>query len=225
MDYSLLSLATVARSIGRGVAMYADEWDRTTDLELDHLGDTEGEFVFTPNESFVYLTTEELTGQAPLEGYKEGEAPTITIPFWNATPALKDILSADASASGGYSRQQPVQTYTLVIFPERLFFNSATRIYDAQVRYTNANGWQKNVGAGWVSLTAEEDRYLNLSLWCWRVHPKKPDTRYRHAEAGKVVEPVEFVLMQNVAMPDGHILYTVGDPIDAGIGLEATVSP
>src|SRR5690606_15246183 len=126
VNYQLLDLDAVLRSLGRGVVFYAPVWDGTTNLALTHLGDTEGEITVEINETYNDLTLPELTGDAIHERKVAGENPVVTMPLFLADPALRAIVSPTGNASGGYQRQRPVTEYTLVIFPEELFLDAAT---------------------------------------------------------------------------------------------------
>lgn len=215
MQYTLLDLTTQVRSIGRGVVFRAPAWDGVTDLQLTHLGDTEGDIQVTPNESFVHLELPELTGNAKHESYVEGEDPVLQIPLYVADPAVRSIITPTGNGGGGYSRRRPVTEHTLAIFPEEMFFNPATEAY-GELAYTTAGGWTVDT----VALTAKQIRLLGLAMWFWRGYFARPPIRFRHAEAGKAVEQVTFQAMINLNLPEGEQLYTLGDPADAGIVID-----
>lgn len=217
-EYKLLDLQALLRAIGRGVVFYADKWDGQTDLELTHLGDTEGEITAEMNASYSHLTLPELTGEAKHRSYVNGEDPVVTIPLYLADPALRAIISPTGSASGGHQRQRPVTERTVVIFPEELFFDEAAGAY-GDLAYTDSDGWQVNGTA----LTPRQEALLGMSVWFWRGYFDRPGLAYRHEDGGKLVEPATFQVMQSdlaIGMiPDGHRLYTVGDPADAAIDI------
>ncbi len=220
MDYTLLDLQAQARAIGRGVVFYAPTaWDALTDLALTHLGDTEGDISVAMNESYVHLTTPELTGAAKHKSYVEGEDPVVTLPLYMADPALRAIITPTGNASGGYGRRRPVVERTVVIFPEELFFDAATDSY-LPLGYTGEPGvWT----VGGAPLTAEQQRLLGLSMWFWRGYFSRPPVTFKHADAGKSLETATFQVMPNAALPDGERLYTLGDPSMKNINIEPVV--
>ncbi len=211
--FALSNLQSALRAIGRAVVFRAAYWPGNTNLALTHLGDTEGDIAVAPNESFVHLTTPELTGPAKHKSYVAGEDPVVTLPLYMADPALRAIISPTGSASGGYGRQRPVVYHTLVLFPEELFFNVGDDAYASLVHTGSA--WT----VGGDALTADQQRLLDLSMWFWRGYFTKPGVPFRHGDAGKAVESVTFQVCQDSTKPDGNQLYTVGDPADALIDI------
>ena len=126
MDMTLLDLGDVLRSIGRGVIFYApgndalsvDGWTPGTgELALAHLGDTEGDIVFTPHSETTGLTLPEVTGPAKHTAIFTGEAPTLSFPLFLADPSLLDVITPTSSRSGGQSFRRRAKEYTIAIFP------------------------------------------------------------------------------------------------------------
>jgi hypothetical protein len=208
-------LDTTVFSIGKGAVFYADAWDFNSNLytSLDFLGFTEGPVSVEKNETFNELTLPEYTGDAPHKRFVQGEGPVATIPLFTADPELRAILSPTGGASGGRRRQQPVKEYTLVVLPEELFLDPATDFQEDLVLAATGTGWT----LGGDALSAEKDRLLNQSVWLWRGSFTKPPLRYQHEEGGKSVDEVTFTCMYQVAAPNGHRLYTIGDPYEADI--------
>lgn len=208
-------LDTTVFAIGKGAVFYADAWDFNSNIytALDFLGFTEGPVSVEMNETFNELTLPEYTGDAPHKRFVQGEAPVATIPLFTADPTLRAILSPTGGASGGRRRQQPVKEYTLVVLPEELFLDPATDFQEDLVLAATGTSWT----LGGVALSAEKDRLLNQAVWLWRGAFTKPPIRYQHEEGGKSVDEVTFSCMYQVAAPNGHRLYTIGDPYDAGI--------
>jgi hypothetical protein len=209
-------LDTSVFSVGKGAVFYADAWDFNSNLHtsLNFLGFTEGQIEIEFNETFNTLTLPEYTGDAPHKHYVQGEAPVATIPLYTADPSLRAILSPTGGASGGRRRQQPVKEYTLVVVPEELFLdlNDPTSQIDLPLT-PDGSGW---LLGGQALTTAQEDR-LDQAVWLWRGAFTKPPLRYQHEDGGKLVDEVTFTVMYQVAAPNGHRLYTIGDPYAAGI--------
>jgi hypothetical protein len=216
MNIQLKNLQEQAREIGRAVVMVAPtRWVPGQKLVLQHIADTEGDISVAANESYVHLTLPELTGAAKHKSYVEGEDPVVTMPIFVADPAIRALVSPAGNAGGGYSRRRPVKERTLVLFPEQLFYDAAEDKYTS-LTYTAADGWQVNG----KELTEEQERLLALSMWFWRGYFTRPSVPFRHGEAGKTVESVSFQVMHAGEMPDGHQLYTLGDPADAEIDID-----
>jgi hypothetical protein len=227
MNYELLDLDTVVRAIGRGVVFYGvdaagdplEPWDGTVPLRLQHLGDTEGDITFTPNDTQATLTLPEISGDAVYDAVNLGENPTLEIPLFLADPDLLPIVSPKGSCSAGVTRVCDVKERTLVVFPEKLFELPAGCTY-ADLAYTLATGWTLNG----VALDAAHETLLDLAIWLWRGYFTRPTRTFRggHGDAGKNIETVTFQLMMSSVMPEGHKLYTCGDPAAANILLEGT---
>jgi hypothetical protein len=214
----LTDLVASETAVGKGAVFYAPTaWDFASNLHasLFHLGFLEGELTLPFNETFNSLTLPEYTGEAEHLAFVQGEAPVATLPLYVANPALRAILSPTGVASGGFSRQRPVTERTLVIVPEQLFVSAdpAGQV-EAQLVPTGS-GWTLNG----VALNAAQTALLGKSVFLWRGYFKKPQYRFVHEGGGKLVEPVEFVCMFQSAAPNGHRLYTLGDPYEASIDL------
>jgi hypothetical protein len=218
MDINLLDLTEQLRAIGRGVVLIhspydGGAWDFATEIELEHLGDTEGDIEPAVEEEYSELTLPELTGPRAHERYLDGETVALTIPLYFADPDLRRVVSPTGSASAGNQRQRKVREYTLCVMPEQLFLD------DEGNRVTvafSAGSWTK----GGQALTAHEIELLGMSLWFWRGSFTRALPSFSHADGGKSVTPVEFSIMHASLAPEGHHAWTVGDPADAEIDLE-----
>lgn len=216
---SLTSALSAQRDIGRSRVFYAVtapggstplQWDGSTELYLKWLCDTEGAVVHEPNMTIDELLAPELTANAPLKAKVKGEAPTITIPAIYADPAVRALLSPTGAASGGYSTARPVTELTIVTFAEELFFNSTTKLYD-KILDPNGGTWQLS-GAAISTLSTRIQNMFGLTCWSWRVYPIKAPFQFADEDHGKSVEPVTLKLMTDITKPEGHMLYTIGDP-------------
>jgi hypothetical protein len=216
---SLTSALAAQRDIGRSRVFHAvtaaggstaTKWDTANELYLKWTCDTEGAVVHEPNMVIDRLKAVELTAEAPLSARVKGEAPTITIPAIYADPATRALLSPTGSASGGYSAARPVTELTMVIFAEELFYNAATLEHDL-VLDPNGGNWLLDATA-YASWTTRQKNLFGLTCWAWRVFPIKAPFRFTDENHGLSVEPVTIELMVDQTMPEGHMLYTIGDP-------------
>jgi hypothetical protein len=227
MDYNLIDLETVLRRVGRGAIFFATataadadrdpiRWDRDQELFLKPLGDTEGDIRFIPNGEVATLTTPEISGAAVLEATDLGEAPALEFPLYLVEPDLLPIITPRNWAHGGFDRVCDVDDKTLVVFPEWLF-READCDYST-LSYTTATGWQLEG----VALSNAQLTRLELALFIWRGYFERPTLMFRgaHGDDGKNIEDCRFVFMRHPDMPDGHKLFTRGDPNTYGIDLE-----
>lgn len=225
MPLQLADLDSQLFAIGKGALFYSPTaWDFSSDLHaaLLFLGFTEGEIGASVNETYNQLMLQEYTGDAPHKTNIQGEAPVVTAPLFVADPSLRAILSPSGAASGGFRRQRPVQERTLVIIPEELFLDLDDPAMQTELPLVpdGSGGWL----LGTTPLTAAQTALLGQSAWFWRGYFRKPDLAYRHEDGGKLVQPVEFHVMNQTGAPLGHRLYTLGDPYDAGIDVETGIS-
>lgn len=218
-NYNLLDLTTILRRIGRGVVFRANRWDRNGALALTHLGDTEGDISIATNAEVAALTLPELSGPAPHEADYTGENPVVEIPLYLADPALLAIVSPIGSNSAGATRRRAVVEHTLVVFPEALFLvnNESGAPERKQLAFA---------GGDWTldgdPLSADQIELLGLSVWFWRGYFNRAPRSFKGGagDASKAIETVSFQVMHHGVMPEGHMLYTQGDPADAEINLE-----
>jgi len=227
MELVPYDLNTILRQIGRASIWYAvddagepEVWDYTSELNLAFLGDTEGDVTHTRNGSVAVLTLPEISGGAPHEATDLGEAPVLEMPLFLADPDLWPIVSPRGSAHAGHIRTCDVAQRTIVVFPERVF-----RVVSADgscqyktLEYTTAGGWKVNG----VAVTAAQETDIEMILWLWAGWFDKPDTGFMggHGDDGKEIRTVNFNSIYHPSLPDGHRLYTRGDPATYGIDIE-----
>lgn len=212
------TLADLVAAIGRGKVFYAPKWTPGgAQLALTHLGETEGDIVFNTNAEVSAMTFPELSGPAKHAADFTGEDPVLEIPLYLADPALMAIISPAGSANGGRSRRSRVTEYTLVVLPEALFGDVADGDPAPVISYTTLGGWELDG----VAFTADQTAILEAALWLWRGYFTKPPRRFRGGagDAKKNIETATFQVMHHGDMPEGHQLYTSGDPADATIDI------
>lgn len=215
-----LDLSAQLRSFGRGVIMYADKWDLVTPLRLTHLADTEGDIVVNTNGEVASLTLPELTGPAAHEMDFTGENPVIEVPVFLADPALHAVISPMGSGSGGRSRRGRPREYTFAVFAEALFVGDDPDTGLPTRRVLNFGGGVWTIDG--LPLTADEEALLGNTFWMWRGCFTRPPRSFKGGagDARKNIETVTIQSLYHPDMPDGHRLYTTGDPADVDINLE-----
>lgn len=220
-DLNLLSVAALIATYGRGVVFRSNKWvPNDGPLVLTQLGVTEGDIVVNPNSSVAGMTFPELTGPAKHEMDYLGEDPTIEIPLYLADPALIAIVSPSGSAHAGRSRRGPVREHTIFVVPEALFLsaNDEGIVDDTHtISFDGAGAWTVDGNP----LTTEQERLLGASFWLWRAVFNRPTRRFRGGagDEKKNIETVSLLAMHHPDLPEGHHIYTTGDPFEFDIDL------
>lgn len=228
-SYTVIDLENVLRRIGRGVVFYAHDgsdsavgdptrWDNASELFLAQLGDTEGDIVFTPNGSIATLTLPELSGDAIHEATYTGDNPTIEAPLFLADPDLLSIVSPTGLGHAGHFRTRDVDERTIVIFPEDLF----RRVVSGELTHQELSFAGGTWTLGGDPLDAAHQTLLGNAVWIWRCYAERATRRYLggHGDDGKNIESVMFHAMMHPDMPDGHQLFTIGNPYTYSIAVD-----
>lgn len=223
-SFDLNGISLTEASIGRAALFYAvtgspaapTYWDGTTDLRLEHLGYTEQAIQPNANGSFSILTLPELMGDAPLRVFQKGEAPVMSFSVLCGTKALAQFFSPTGSGSGGYKRWREVSYRTIVLFPEALFLESNAEV---TVGFTKGSPGSWTVGGN--AATAAQLAQIDISLWFWKTYVTRAMPLYNPEDGGRDLTGIEIRGVQDLTKPDGHQLWTLGDPADAGIDIDA----
>jgi hypothetical protein len=223
----LLDLAAVVRSFGRGVILRAPAWDFASDLTaaLAHLADTEGNIVINTNAELAKLTLPELSGPAAIEVDYTGEDPVITVPMYLTDPEAEAIITPSGTRSAGRSRRSSPAEHTIVIIPEGVFLRDPDPdgIVEAGVLTYSGAAWLLDGSP----IGAAREVLLSSSFWLWRAVFNRPPRTFfgGSGDARKQIHEVTIQSMQSPLAPEGHRLYTIGDPalsgIDPTVGIES----
>lgn len=194
MAATAFSLADAIKALGVARAFTGDPFTASGLAALP----TEGAVSVSSPQNLNRLTAPELTGDVAHDAWVTPGQTTVTVPviYSGATQLAK--LSAHASASEGYnSPRRPTYT-SLALIPliEMSTADPPTIAYD---------------GVSWTPAAP-----LN-SVWFWKVVPQRPDLSMAFDNGGKIILPVTFEVFYDNARPAGHRLFTVGDPVAAGI--------
>lgn len=170
---------------------------------LVQLGVTEGDIDWEPMEAYRDLTLEEYTGAAPHDRAVVAEGVLVTVPLiigprvdaGDDGTAIYDKISALGDGSGGgFSTPQDAVETNLLLIPE--FEVGAGLSYD---------------GVAWSPAAPKHAR------WIWRAVPEATAITLAQTTNEKVIVSVPFRGLYADARPEGHKLYTVGNPVAAGI--------
>ena len=88
---------------------------------------------------------------------------------------------------------------------------------DKTVAYDSAGVWTFDGQA----LTTDQQRLLDASFWIWRAVFNRPTRRFRGGAGDdkKNIETVSTQAMHHPDLPEGHHIYTTGDPFQFDIDL------
>jgi hypothetical protein len=195
------SLSTALSSLGVARAFIGDPF---TSGGLTALP-TEGAISATSPQNLNRLTAPELTGEVAHSALITPGQTTVTVPVIYTGAAQLATLSAHGSASEGYtSPQEPTYTSLVLIPLEEM----NTSVDPPTISYD---------GLAWAPAAPAN------SLWFWKVVPQRPDLSMAFENGGKVILPVTFEVFYAGSaapysnIPAGHKLFTVGDPVAAGV--------
>jgi hypothetical protein len=219
---SLASVASLIASIGRGVVFRSPRWNPNEGPlnTLAQLGVTEGDISIATQPQVAGLTIPELTGPIPHEIDYQGENPKIEVPLYLTDPNNLAICSPSGSQHAGRSRRGPVAEHTIMIVPEALFLENIGSgiISDTNpLAFDDSGIWTING----QPMTDEQVELFGMSFWLWRAFFDRPPRRFRGGagDASKNIEQVSIMSMHAAYMPEGHHIYTTGDPFENGIDL------
>lgn len=199
-----ISLAEALRAIGRAHVFAGDAF--TVDGMVP-LGATEGDIEVEELESYNDLKLEEYTGDAVHDRKVRHGGALVTIPLIvgpavggadDGTDVYDMISSVGDGSGGGYSNEQDVVTTNLLIVPDSEI--------GAGLSYPDADG-------PWAPAAPKH------AIWLWRAAPEASSQPFRQGEGGKIIREVTFRSLFDAARPEGHKLWTRGNPIAHGIAV------
>lgn len=187
MSITPLQLAAALKSMGVAQVFVGDPF---TLGGMSNLGMTEGEIrvdtPFTPNN----LTAPEFTGGVVHQATVTPGEVTVTVPLIMGDPTLFAKISPVGMRGGGHSSpQKPLETSVLVIPLAEL-----------------GAGLTYPVGGPWNPAAPQN------AFWLWRAYATPGAVPFRYADGGKVITEVVFHGMFYAANPEGHKVWTWGDP-------------
>lgn len=163
------------------------------------LGATEGEIRGEISYSNNNLTAPERTGGIPHQSQVNLDTANIIVPLIIGDPDLWEKIMPTGEKGGGYSSFQQPEYTTVLVVPRSEMSAGGTLGY--------AGGPPKV----WTPAAPQN------ALWLWRAFPTPGNIPYRFADGGKVISEVRFTGMFDAARPEGHKVFTIGDPVPAGI--------
>jgi hypothetical protein len=193
MSIQIPSLQAALAAIGNAWVFISPDFESGT---WEALGAKEGPIEANVEYRENNLTAEELTGGVVHQQLVQLESVTITVPLIAAEDLEAQIarISPVGDSGGGWSSWQEPTEWTVAIVPQAEVGAGLT--YD---------------GATWSPGAPK------AAFWLWRATIRHGAISYAFENGGKVIIPVTITGMYYGANPEGHKIYTVGNPVTAGI--------
>lgn len=196
------SLTNALQAIGVAEVFVGDP---LTASGLTSLGATEGNIeVALPWENNE-LTAPELTGKVAHQATTTLGAVTIKASVILGDPALYSKISPVGGNGGGFSIPQKVAETAVVVIPR-------SQVGGGLANATGLTaGWVRTAGNGVAGATDTDAAPVN-AVWLWRATMSFGNLPYSYSAGGKVLVEVTFTGMFDASKPEGHKVYTIGDP-------------
>jgi hypothetical protein len=195
MPVSLPTLTQALRALGNAHVYIGDPFLLNG---LAPLGQKEGNIDMAFNEEISALTAPEITGPVEHQATIRGVGITVTIPLIMGDETMWAKISPTGTAGGGWSNAQPAVTTACVIVPDEEMSVGGTFGYD---------------GTTWTPAAPKN------AIWLWRCRRARGAVPFSTDNGGKVITPVTFTTMFYGANPEGHKVFTIGNPVTQGIPL------
>lgn len=206
------SLTDALQAIGVAEVFVGDPLVTPTDADgMKSLGATEGNITVSLPQEQNRLTAPELTGGVTHQATTTLGEVLARVPVIMGDPTLYQRISpTSGQASGGYSRPQKVREMGVLIIPRQEVGGGLA--WDTAA--VGANKWARVAGNG-VAAATGADAAPKFAVWFWRATVSFADLPYAYANGGKVIVEVTFHAMFDGSKPEGHKVYTIGDPYAA----------
>lgn len=191
MPTAPLTLSAALKSVGVAQVNVGDPF---TLNGLVALGATEGDITAATPFNTNDLKAPEFTGDIVHVRKITAGSPTITAPVIVGDTALWPKITPTGTRGAGWSVQQNAVSTSVVVVP-----------FDEM-----GASWSYN-GTVWAPAAPVN------TIWFWKATPIPGDITYKFGDGGKVILPVTFTGMFYGANPEGHKVYTIGDPVAQGI--------
>lgn len=187
-----LTLSAALQAIGIAQVFAGDPF---TAGGMVNLGATEGDVTVDIATEENVLTAPEYTGGVAHQVHIMAGEITGTIPLIMGDPAIWAKIMPTGILGMGWSSQQPVVPTSIGIVP----------IDEIGV------GMAYN-GTAWTG-----GREPKNAIWIWRAILQPGPMTYHFGDGGKSIMPVRLRGMFDAARPEGHKVFTIGNPVTAGI--------
>jgi hypothetical protein len=169
------------------------------------LGGVEGTIDVSPGYNTNPLTAPELTGDVAHQMVTTLGNVTVKIPLIIADMSVIPKISPTGTTGGGFSIPQKAQETAVLIVPRN-------QVGGNLVNTTGLTaGWTRTAGNGIVGASGAPAAPIN-AIWFWRATPTYASLPFQYANGGKIIIEVTFTAMFDGTKPEGHKVFTIGDP-------------
>lgn len=181
--------------------------DPMTNNGMTSLGAVEGTITANVPQEMNPLTAPELTGGVAHQSTITLGDVNVVIPVILGDPTIWARISPTGQASGGWSTPQKVIETSVLIIPRAEVGGGLN--WD-----TVAPGWARTAGNGVGAATSAAGGIAapKNAIWLWRCYASFGALPYSYGNGGKVIAEVTFHAMFDATKPEGHKVYTIGDP-------------
>jgi hypothetical protein len=199
MSITIPALTAALAAIGNAHVYVGDAI--TAQGGMSALGKKNGPATVSVEETYSDLTAEQ-TGPTVHARKLMGVQISVTVPLIvDGTVWAK--ISPTGTKGGGWSTPQTPTPTTVWIAPDDEVGGG--------LAYPSAGPWARTAGNGVGAASGAGAAPVN-SFWIWRAVPSMGDVAYSYDDGGRMVVPVTFTSMFDASKPEGHKVYTIGDP-------------
>jgi hypothetical protein len=208
------TLAQALKSVGNAEAFIGDPF---TTGSMVSLGAIEGKIGFSAPKTLNKLTAPELTGDVAHQATVTPGEVQVTLPLISDGDLAALLAKISPTGLGGEGSSSPVDVFStsLLILPRKQVGGGLSNVTTVWTRVTKGSNIGGS-GAGFAPLGA---------VWLWRAMPNFDNIPFLYENGGKQVVDVTFIGMwysnptHDADIPEGHKVYTVGDPRRAGVAI------
>lgn len=169
------------------------------------LGGVEGTIEVTPGYNTNPLSAPELTGDVAHQMVTTLGNVTVRIPLIVADMTVITKISPTGTTGGGFSIPQKAQETTVLIIPRN-------QVGGSLVNTTGLTaGWTRTAGNG-VGASSGAPAAPTNAIWLWRATPTYASLPFQYGNGGKVIIEVTYTAMFDGTRPEGHKVFSIGDP-------------
>lgn len=172
---------------------------------MTSLGGVEGTVEVTPGYNSNALSAPELTGDVAHQMVTTLGNVTVTIPLIIADMSVIPKISPTGTTGGGFSIPQKAAETTVLIIPRNLVGGSLVNTTGLTA------GWTRTAGNGVAGASGAGAAPVN-AIWLWRATPTYASLPFAYGNGGKIIITVTYTAMFDGTKPEGHKVFTIGDP-------------
>lgn len=169
------------------------------------LGAVEGTIEVSPGYNSNPLAAPELTGDVAHQMVTTLGNVTVRIPLIVADMSVIPKISPTGTTGGGFSIPQKAAETSVLIIPR-------SQVGGSLVNTTGLTaGWTRTAGNG-VGASSGAPAAPTNAIWLWRATPTYASLPFQYGNGGKVIIEVTYTAMFDGTKPEGHKVFTIGDP-------------